>query len=97
RYLHSLPTRRLPISDLAEPIVEKLSIATCGSISKILAVFALSTAISANSCAPGLILIAQSANKYLSSPLTITKAPLVLLTPGFRSEEHTSELQSRVD
>ena len=46
---------------LAEPLVEKLSIATRGSMSKILAVCADSTAISANSCAEGLMLIAQSA------------------------------------
>ena len=49
------------------------------------AVLALSTAISANSCAVGFTLIAQSENKYLSwsRPRIIKKAPLVRLTPGF--------------
>ena len=40
---------RFVSSETADPFVEKLSIATRGSISNILAVFALSTAISAKS------------------------------------------------
>jgi|SRR6478609_10942211 hypothetical protein len=50
--------------DFADPFVEKLSIATRGSISNISAVRALSIAISAKSWLSGEILIAQSANTY---------------------------------
>ena len=52
--------------DFAEPFVEKLIIATFGSISNNSAVFAESTAISANSCAVGFTLIAQSEKTYFS-------------------------------
>src|SRR5699024_4828667 len=51
-------------SDFADPLVEKLYIATFGSISNNFAVRALSTAISAKSALFGAILIAQSANTY---------------------------------
>src|SRR3712207_7489427 len=59
-----------------------------GSIPNILAVFADSTATPARPSASSSIFIAQSEKIYLVSPLIITNAPL-------RSEEHTSELQSR--
>lgn len=66
-------------SDFAEPFVEKLSIATRGSMSNIFAVFALSIAISARSWLSGAMLIAQSANTYCSSPRAIMKTPEVSL------------------
>ena len=65
--------------------MEKLNIATFGSIPNNSAVLADSTAISANSCALGLMLIAQSENKYFLdlSLLIMMNAPLVRETPGF--------------
>src|SRR5690625_5483284 len=53
-------TTRSVSSDWADPLVEKLSIATFGSIPKTFAVLLLSTAISAKSSLVGAILIAQS-------------------------------------
>ena len=53
---------------------------------KILAVLADSTAISANACASGLMLMAQSAKTNFCPSICggiMTNAPLVRLTPGF--------------
>src|SRR5438105_10897241 len=57
------------------------------------------------------MLIRRSRNSYMRRPRSVTLAPIAsparilkaaialrdLVTSGFRSEEHTSELQSRVD
>ena len=52
-------------SDFAEPLVEKLNIATRGDMPKLCADFALSIAISAKSCASSVGLIAQSPNHHV--------------------------------
>src|SRR5699024_11308759 len=69
-------------SDVADPFVEKLSIAIFGSTSNNFADAALVIAISAKSSLLGAILIAQSANIYRSSPRVITSIHDVLLIPG---------------
>src|SRR5699024_232174 len=75
-------TTRSVSSDWADPLVEKLSIATFVSIPKTFAVLLLSTAISAKSSLVGAILIAQSPKTYRSSPRIIINTPDVLLIPG---------------
>src|SRR5699024_4607511 len=69
-------------SDVADPFVEKLSIAIFGSTSNNFADAALVIAISAKSSLLGAILIAQSANIYRSSLRVITNIPDVSLIPG---------------
>ncbi|CJN60961.1 Uncharacterised protein [Streptococcus pneumoniae] len=69
--------------DFAEPFVEKLNIATRGSMPNNSAVFALSIPISAKSWLFGAMLIAQSANTYFSSSRTMMNTPEVFVTPGF--------------
>src|SRR5699024_3832416 len=69
-------------SDVADPFVEKLSIAMFGSTSNNFADAELVIRISAKSSLFDAIIIEQSANIYNSYPSVITNIPDVLLIPG---------------